>query len=116
MSTGLDKAEAARDDAVNLDHPTHDTCVAPKSEVPGPVDNDRSSSKLLSGDDLAVLRGPNGEEYPTAEELQTLERVQGPITWIIYTIAFIELCERFAYYGTTAVCELLPLFLAVVSS
>lgn len=52
----------------------------------------------------AALRGPNGEEYPTAEELHTLRRVKGPISWIIYTIAFIELCERFSYYGTTAVC------------
>ena len=59
------------------------------------------------------LRGPNGEEYPTKEELDTLRRVKGPINWIIYTIAFVELCERFAYYGTTAVCtsritEVLP--------
>lgn len=58
-----------------------------------------------SGSDVeGRLRGPNGEEYPTEEELKTLRRVKGPITWIIYTIAFIELCERFAYYGTTAVC------------
>ncbi|XDG04955.1 hypothetical protein ABKA04_004570 [Annulohypoxylon sp. FPYF3050] len=57
-----------------------------------------------SGSDVdGHLRGPNGEEYPTEEELKTLRRVKGPITWIIYTIAFIELCERFAYYGTTAV-------------
>ncbi|KAI1488491.1 POT family protein [Biscogniauxia mediterranea] len=49
------------------------------------------------------LRGPNGEEYPTQSELETLRRVKGKINWIIYTIAFIELCERFAYYGTTAV-------------
>lgn len=51
-----------------------------------------------------ALRGPNGEEYPTARELETLRRVKGPIGWLIYTIAFIELCERFAYYGTNAVC------------
>ncbi|KAI2631326.1 PTR2-domain-containing protein [Hypomontagnella submonticulosa] len=58
-----------------------------------------------SGSDIVEghIRGPNGEEYPTAEELKTLRRVKGRINWIIYTIAFIELCERFAYYGTTAV-------------
>ncbi|KAI0129181.1 POT family protein [Xylariales sp. AK1849] len=50
-----------------------------------------------------ALTGPNGEEYPTKEELVTLRRVKGRIDWIIYTIAFCELCERFAYYGTTAV-------------
>ncbi len=51
-----------------------------------------------------AIRGPNGEEYPTARELETLRRVKGPITWVIYTVAFIELIERFAWYGTTAVC------------
>ncbi|KAI0381485.1 POT family protein [Hypomontagnella monticulosa] len=57
-----------------------------------------------SGSDIEVhIRGPNGEEYPTEDELKTLRRVKGRINWIIYTIAFIELCERFAYYGTTAV-------------
>ena len=49
--------------------------------------------------------GPNGKIYPTEEEYQTLRRVIGKIDWVLYTIAFVELCERFAYYGTTAVCE-----------
>jgi POT family proton-dependent oligopeptide transporter len=40
---------------------------------------------------------------PTEEELHTLRRVPDKIPWSIYTIAFIELCERFSYYGTTAV-------------
>ncbi|KAK4241423.1 POT family-domain-containing protein [Achaetomium macrosporum] len=40
---------------------------------------------------------------PTEEELHTLRRVPDRIPWNIYTIAFIELCERFSYYGTTAV-------------
>ena len=42
-------------------------------------------------------------DRPTEEELRTLRRVSGPIPWTAYTIAFIELCERFSYYGTTAV-------------
>ncbi|ORY58742.1 POT family protein [Pseudomassariella vexata] len=50
-----------------------------------------------------ILRGPHGEEYPTKHELETLRRVKGSINWVIYTIAFCELCERFAYYGTTIV-------------
>ncbi|KAH7018308.1 POT family protein [Microdochium trichocladiopsis] len=105
MSTGanLDTIEAARANAVDLDNGAHGASGMAKSDVQPSLDNDRKSSKSLSGDDTTVLRGPNGEEYPTAEELLTLERVPGPITWIIYTIAFIELCERFAYYGTTAV-------------
>ena len=42
---------------------------------------------------------------PTEEELETLRRVPGRIPWICFTVAFVELCERFAYYGTTAVRE-----------
>ncbi|KAH6641633.1 POT family-domain-containing protein [Chaetomium tenue] len=42
-------------------------------------------------------------DSPTEEELHTLRRVPDKIPWSIYTIAFIELCERFSYYGTTAV-------------
>ncbi|EPE24804.1 MFS general substrate transporter [Glarea lozoyensis ATCC 20868] len=42
-------------------------------------------------------------ELPTEEEFQTLRRVPDKIPWIIYTVAFIELCERFSYYGTTVV-------------
>lgn len=38
-------------------------------------------------------------ELPTPEELQTLRRVSGKIKWSMYTIAFVELCERFSYYG-----------------
>jgi hypothetical protein len=26
------------------------------------------------------------------------------LNWITFSIAFVELCERFSYYGTTAVC------------
>ncbi|KAF2708985.1 PTR2-domain-containing protein [Pleomassaria siparia CBS 279.74] len=38
-------------------------------------------------------------ETPTEEELRTLKRVSGKIPWSAYTIAFVELCERFGYYG-----------------
>lgn len=71
------------------------------------------------------LSGPNGEEYPSAEDWATLRRVYGKVDWVsrgsgperlhwirclltcvkmIYVIGLIEMCERFAYYGTTAVC------------
>ena len=45
-----------------------------------------------------------GEE-PTEEELATLPRVSGKIPWIAYTVAIVELCERFGYYGCSVVCE-----------
>jgi POT family proton-dependent oligopeptide transporter len=44
-----------------------------------------------------------GEE-PTAEEMVTLRRVSGKIPWTAFTIAFVELCERFGYYGCQVLC------------
>lgn len=47
----------------------------------------------------------NADGTPTEEELHTLRRVSGKVPWTAYTVAFVELCERFSYYGTTAVCK-----------
>lgn len=46
----------------------------------------------------------DGESVPTAEDLVTLRRVPTKIPPKLLTIAFVELCERFSYYGTTVVC------------
>ena len=46
-----------------------------------------------------------GDDFPTEEELHTLRRVSDKIPWKVYTVAFVELCERFSYYGTTIVCK-----------
>ncbi|KAK0390147.1 hypothetical protein NLU13_3720 [Sarocladium strictum] len=40
-------------------------------------------------------------DKPTDEELRTLRRVSGKIPWAMFTIAFVELCERFSYYGSS---------------
>ncbi|KAI1826654.1 POT family protein [Xylaria intraflava] len=57
-----------------------------------------------SGSDTSEpLRGPDGQEYPSKRDLETLRRVKGRISPIIYTIAFVEFCERFANLGTTVV-------------
>ena len=61
-----------------------------------------------SGGEADTLVGPNGEQYPTEDEKTTLRKVCGQIPWTAYTIAFVELCERFSYYGTTAVCKYTP--------
>jgi POT family proton-dependent oligopeptide transporter len=48
-----------------------------------------------------------GDEDPTEEELHgpsALRRVSAPIPWAVYTVAFVELCERFSYYGTQVLC------------
>lgn len=46
----------------------------------------------------------DGEDWwegkPTKEEMVTLRRVSGKIKWSMWTIAFVELCERFSYYGS----------------
>jgi POT family proton-dependent oligopeptide transporter len=44
-------------------------------------------------------------EWPTEEELHTLRRVSDRVPWKAFALAFVELCERFSYYGTTVVCK-----------
>jgi hypothetical protein len=44
-----------------------------------------------------------GDESPNPDELTgpaALRRVSAPIPWSVYAVAFVELCERFSYYGT----------------
>ncbi|POS81944.1 hypothetical protein EPUL_005990, partial [Erysiphe pulchra] len=41
--------------------------------------------------------------FPTDEELHSLRRVPETIPWGVYSLAFVELCERFSFYGTTVV-------------
>ncbi len=51
---------------------------------------------------------PEFENIPEPGELHgpnALRRVAAPIPWSVYTVAFVELCERFSYYGTQIVCE-----------
>lgn len=64
--------------------------------VPMPTKESVRSASSTRNDDF---------ETPTEEELATLRRVSGQIPWTAFTVAFVELCERFSYYGTTAVCE-----------
>ncbi|RAQ68142.1 oligopeptide transporter [Aspergillus flavus] len=54
---------------------------------------------------ISAAPSPHDDGYatPTGEELESLRRVAGSVKWTAYTIAFVELCERFSYYGTTAV-------------
>ena len=49
-----------------------------------------------------------GDENPTIDELHgpnALRRISAPIPWVVYTVAFVELCERFSYYGTQVLCK-----------
>lgn len=99
---GLDLAEVSKSNAPQvLDVPAAPGLSNEKNEkaLYIPEDSSQSQSREHS------LTDPDGKEYPTAEEVSTLRRVCGTVPWSSYTIAFIELCERFSYYGTTIVCK-----------
>jgi POT family proton-dependent oligopeptide transporter len=98
MSTSADLAvaESPRDRPAPSEDGVNEEKVHGES-APGYNGDERASEENL--------RGPDGEEYPTKVELETLRRVMGSVSWVIYTVAFCELCERFAYYGTTNICK-----------
>ena len=93
---GLDLAEVSKANAPQL----QDVPAAPGEF------NEKQAEKLVIPDEESGSDVEDGIEYPTAEEVETLRRIAGPVPWSAYTVAFVELCERFAYYGTTVVCKL----------
>lgn len=56
---------------------------------------------LAYGGDQVSMTSDGSE--PTMEEMKTLRRVSGEIGWRAFSITFVEFCERFSWYGTTAV-------------
>ncbi|KOS23175.1 putative peptide transporter ptr2 [Escovopsis weberi] len=70
----------------------------------GPEDS-ASVRKEIAVVDIGARSSSGDDEWwqdkPTEEELQTLRRVSGKIKWSMWTIAFVELCERFSYYGSS---------------
>lgn len=67
------------------------------------ADPGRPEKSLIS----ASYNNQIGDEDPTEDELHgptALRRVSAPIPWAVYTVAFVELCERFSYYGTQVLC------------
>lgn len=95
-----DAHRGGADDKAAVDHADPQTVSAVDekeiagTQVAGDVARD-------SDDDGHVLH----REYPTDEEMVTLRRVADKIPWSTLSIAFVELCERFSYYGTTIVCR-----------
>jgi POT family proton-dependent oligopeptide transporter len=91
-SDPIDVAEEAKSRAIS-----HDVAISEKHpEIePAPV---KSVSSAHDEDDALQ------KIYPNEEDLRSLRRVAGKIPWTTFTVAFVELCERFSYYGTTAVC------------
>ena len=44
----------------------------------------------ITDESTEVLVGPNGEQYPTKEELTTLRRIHGHTSWVLYTIGCVH--------------------------
>lgn len=106
VSDPIDVAEVARSKAISHDvaasekHPHHseELTIEPSIE-PAPVTQITHSAHGAEDESLQKV-------YPSDEDLRSLRRVAGALPWTTFTVAFVELCERFSYYGTTAVCKL----------
>ena len=94
----------------------HDPALAlpPDEKYQGPaIDHKTTLPLVIEGKPIAQHQfythdesdEENMGEDPTEVELHTLRRVAGHVPCKAYTLAFVELCERFSYYGTTVVCK-----------
>jgi POT family proton-dependent oligopeptide transporter len=68
--------------------------------IPGKGSIDVTREKETAAQEVRSTTDSEGSDVPTEEELKTLRRVSGKIKWSMWTIAFVELCERFSYYGS----------------
>jgi POT family proton-dependent oligopeptide transporter len=94
------RARAAAHDVEINEKMDHKLSLAPSIEEVPPSSKEMGVSSAVYDDDHAHLQ----RQLPSDEEFKHLRRVAGDIPWTAYTVAFVELCERFSYYGTTAVC------------
>lgn len=85
-AAGIEAVEVARADFPSIEKGFADQKPA------NDVNNAEKQGISITNSDVGI--GSDGEIYPTEEEVATLRRVRGKIDWIIYTIGFIELCER----------------------
>ena len=68
--------------------------ILTSDEKPSPIDEDKHAPEFEGVDEF-------GNEYPTAEELQTLRHVPFKIPVRMWLVVVIEFCERFCYYGVS---------------
>lgn len=79
------------------------TDIAHKQAVVSAEDAAKAQAALpIAEKDIETL-GQGLEDFPTEEELNTLRRVAAHIPPKLFTIAFIEMAERFSYYGCVIV-------------
>lgn len=90
-----DAAAGAKHDIALTQGPDEQHLAAHATELP---------LVLEGAGNLSVLYESESDDFPTTEELHDLRRVSDKIPWNAYTVAFVELTERFSYYGTTVVC------------
>lgn len=78
--------------------PNEDAAIMAMAEVPG----DYSKGHMDESRSLTTTTPQNEEQHQhiSEDDLKNLRRVSGKIPWVAFTIAFVELCERFSYYGT----------------
>ncbi|KXG51710.1 Major facilitator superfamily domain, general substrate transporter [Penicillium griseofulvum] len=93
-SDPVDVAEIAKSRALSKD-----VAVNEKAPIVDEMTIDNAPLRNVSIDGEDSL----DKTAPTEEELATLRRVAGKLPIAAYSVAFVELCERFSYYGTTAV-------------
>ncbi|GIK06771.1 hypothetical protein Aspvir_002423 [Aspergillus viridinutans] len=93
------RARAAAHDVEINEKVDHKLSLAPSIEEIAPASKEVGASSAVYDDDHAHLQ----RQFPSDEDFKHLRRVAGDIPWTAYTVAFVELCERFSYYGTTAV-------------
>ncbi|KAL2866143.1 POT family-domain-containing protein [Aspergillus lucknowensis] len=67
----------------------------------GDASKEIPKSPQIDEDEVHDSESSGSSRKPTDEELLTLRRVSGRIPWNLFTIAFVELCERFSYYGSS---------------
>lgn len=58
------------------------------------------TSSEMGSDNLSAITRPSDEcPEPTNEELQTLRKIAGSISWVSYALCVVEFAERASYYG-----------------
>ncbi|CAI7639620.1 unnamed protein product [Penicillium glandicola] len=89
----VDVAEIARSKAIS-----HEIGTNEKVPVVNELTIDNAPAPPSHGEDSSL-----DKVAPSLEDMATLRRVAGKLPIAAYSVAFVELCERFSYYGATIV-------------
>lgn len=93
------------------DRGSHGVAAVRGNDAGSDVDVEKHATRTVTQDGGDDDGDDGGGKTPTPEELKTLRHVAGRLPWVIYPVAFVEMCERMSYCGTVAVCEY-PLFVS----